>query len=45
MLEEAERGQPHDFGLGLEQAQQEPRKADRLVAQSLPVRRVLAEVE
>ena len=33
MLQQQQRRQPHDLGLGLEQPQQQPRQPDRLLAQ------------
>ena len=33
VLQQKQRGQPHDLGLGREQPQQQPREADRFVAQ------------
>ena len=33
MLQQQQRGQPHDLGLALEQPQQQPRQPDRLLAQ------------
>ena len=36
MLQEQQRGQPHDLGLGREEPEQQPRQPDRLLAQRHP---------